>query len=150
MTAPIIIYTDGACKGNPGPGGWAAILSYNGHRRELCGGEAHTTNNRMELTAVIRALQQLKKDNCQVQIYTDSKYVQLGMTEWLPTWRKKNYVRDKRKPVLNADLWRELDTIAARHQVEWKWVRAHNGEAGNEQADVLAQQQATYYQEQTA
>ena len=140
--APITIYTDGACKGNPGPGGWAAILSYNGEEKELSGGEAQTTNNRMEMTAVLRALQALKKDHCNLQIFTDSKYVMNGMTQWLPGWRAKNFRRSNGKPVLNADLWEALSAAAAPHRIEWRWVRGHSGDRGNEQADALAQREA--------
>lgn len=138
----MIIYTDGACKGNPGPGGWAAILSYNGHEKQLSGGEDNTTNNRMEMTAVLRALQTLKKERCRLRIFTDSQYVMRGMTEWLPGWRAKNYRRGTKNPVLNADLWEELAAAAAPHIIDWQWVRGHSGEPGNEQADALAQQEA--------
>ena len=145
--APIVIYTDGACKGNPGPGGWAAILSHNGRQRQLSGGEAHTTNNRMEMTAVLQALGALKKENCRVQLFTDSEYVMRGMQEWLPGWRRKNFRRSNGKPVLNEDLWRALDDACTRHRIEWNWVRGHSGNEGNEQADTLAQQEAERHRE---
>lgn len=148
MSAPVIIYTDGACKGNPGPGGWAAILSCNGRQRELSGGEKNTTNNRMEMTAVIRALQELKKAGCAVQLYTDSEYVRRGFTEWLPNWQKTNFRKKDGKPVLNVDLWRQLQRAVSAHRVQWHWVRGHDGNPGNEQADTLAQQQALRYQQQ--
>ena len=142
MYIPVIIYTDGACKGNPGRGGWGAVLSYNGTERELSGGEINTTNNRMEMTAVIRALQQLKKPNCSIDIYTDSQYVIRGINEWLPAWRKKNFRKKDGKPVLNVDLWQQLEEAAAQHKIQWHWVRGHNGNPGNERADTLAQQAA--------
>ena len=148
MPSPVIIYTDGACKGNPGPGGWAAVLSHNGKERTLCGGELSTTNNRMEMTAVLRAIQCIKKANCRLKIFTDSQYVQRGMQEWLPTWRKNKFHKRDGKPVLNADLWRQLDAVAAVHAIEWCWVRGHDGNPGNEQADALAQQQAEHYRQQ--
>ncbi|BAZ94722.1 ribonuclease H [Thiohalobacter sp. COW1] len=131
------IYTDGACRGNPGPGGWGAVLRYGGHERELYGGELHTTNNRMELLAAIRALEALKRP-CRVQLTTDSQYVRKGITEWLPNWKRKHWKTAAGKPVKNADLWRELDELAARHQVDWHWVRGHTGHPENERADQLA------------
>jgi ribonuclease HI len=131
------IYTDGACKGNPGPGGWGALLRYGEHERELWGGEAVTTNNRMELTAVIRALEALKKPS-RVRLHTDSQYVQKGITEWLPNWKKRDWRTADNKPVKNADLWRKLDQLAAKHHIEWIWVRGHAGHDGNERADRLA------------
>lgn len=139
---PILIHTDGACKGNPGPGGWAAILSCKGKRRELSGGAPATTNNRMELTAVIQALRHLTRPNCRVQIVTDSQYVKRGMEEWLPLWREKGYHKTNGKAVLNADLWRELDQAAAGHDIEWRWVRGHSGAPENEAADTLASTEA--------
>ncbi len=137
MTDVVHIYTDGACKGNPGPGGWGALLRWNGHERELCGGEAQTTNNRMELTAVIRALAALTRDVHAV-VHTDSQYVQKGITEWLPAWKTRGWKTAERKPVRNADLWRELDELAARRAVEWRWVKGHAGHPENERADALA------------
>lgn len=135
----VVIYADGACKGNPGPGGWGAWISMGGHSKELCGGEPITTNNRMELTAVIRALQALKRA-CNVRIYTDSVYVQKGMTEWLKSWKARGWRTADKKPVKNDDLWQELDTLAQQHQIEWLWVKGHAGDEGNERADALANQ----------
>jgi ribonuclease HI len=135
----VIIYADGACKGNPGPGGWGAWISMGGHSKELCGGEPVTTNNRMELTAVIRALQALKRA-CNVKVYTDSVYVQKGMTEWIDAWKKRGWRTSDKKPVKNDDLWQELDAIAQQHTIEWLWVKGHAGDAGNERADALANQ----------
>lgn len=131
------IYTDGACKGNPGPGGWGALLMYGDRERELCGGEAHTTNNRMELVAVIQALAALTRA-CRARLHTDSQYVQKGITEWLPAWKARGWRTADKKPVKNADLWRELDRLAAGHEIEWLWVQGHAGNAGNERADELA------------
>ncbi|SNR86524.1 ribonuclease HI [Methylobacillus rhizosphaerae] len=131
------IYTDGACKGNPGPGGWGAWMSFAGREKELCGGELNTTNNRMELTAVIRALEALKRE-CAIRIYTDSSYVQKGITEWIRNWKQRNWVTSDRKPVKNADLWKSLDLLVQQHQIEWVWVKGHAGNAGNERADALA------------
>lgn len=135
----IEIYTDGACKGNPGMGGWGALLECDGHRRELFGGEKRTTNNRMELLAVIRALEALNKPS-DVRIHTDSQYVQKGISEWIHAWKKRNWLTADRKPVKNDDLWRELDLLAQRHRIEWLWVRGHAGHDGNEYADKLANQ----------
>ena len=137
MSAPIEIYTDGACKGNPGPGGWGALLRWRGHERELFGGDPATTNNRMELTAVIRALEALTREST-VVVHTDSQYVQKGISEWLPAWKARGWMTSDRKPVRNADLWRELDALARRHQIEWRWVRGHAGHPENERADALA------------
>jgi ribonuclease HI len=131
------IYTDGACKGNPGPGGWGALLRSGTHERELFGGDPATTNNRMELTAVIRALDALKRRS-QVEVYTDSEYVMKGITEWLAAWKRRGWKTADRKPVKNADLWRELDEAAGRHEVRWHWVRGHAGHPENERADALA------------
>jgi ribonuclease HI len=131
------IYTDGACKGNPGVGGWGALLSGGGKTRELFGGEAHTTNNRMELTAVIRALEALKR-RCRVRLHTDSKYVQQGISEWIHSWKKRGWKTADKKPVKNEDLWRELDVLATQHDIEWLWVKGHAGHDGNERADELA------------
>jgi len=131
------IWTDGACKGNPGPGGWGALLRQGRHEKELCGGEAGTTNNRMELTAVIEALKALKRP-CHVVVHTDSQYVQKGMGEWLPNWKRRGWRTADKKPVRNADLWQALDALVAQHRVEWRWVRGHAGDPGNERADALA------------
>ena len=131
------IYTDGACKGNPGPGGWGALLVSGSHRREIYGGELVTTNNRMELLAVIRALEALKKP-CRVRVHTDSQYVQLGISKWIHGWKKNGWRTAERKPVKNAELWQELDQMAARHEIEWLWVKGHAGHHGNERADELA------------
>ncbi|MGQ0586421.1 MAG: ribonuclease HI [Gammaproteobacteria bacterium] len=134
---PVVIYTDGACRGNPGPGGWGAVLRYNGSERRLHGGETQTTNNRMELMAAIQALETLKEP-CKVKLHTDSSYVLQGLTDWLPRWRKRNWKTADKKPVKNQDLWQRLDTAASRHHVEWKWVKGHSGDEGNELADQLA------------
>lgn len=137
MKKVVDIYTDGACKGNPGIGGWGALLQYDGKTRELYGGDARTTNNRMELTAVIRALEALKR-RCRVRLHTDSQYVQLGITTWIHDWKKRGWRTADKKPVKNADLWRELDELAGEHDIEWIWVRGHSGHDGNERADALA------------
>jgi ribonuclease HI len=131
------IHTDGACLGNPGPGGWAAILESGKHRRELSGAEAATTNNRMELSAAIEGLKALRK-SCDVVLYTDSRYVKQGMTEWLPGWRRKGWRTASGKPVENRDLWEQLVAAAEPHRIRWEWVRGHNGVPGNERADQLA------------
>jgi ribonuclease HI len=131
------LFTDGACRGNPGPGGWGVLLRYNGTEKELYGGESHTTNNRMELTAAIEGLRALK-ENCQVTLTTDSEYVRKGITEWLQGWKKRGWRTAARKPVKNADLWEALDTENSRHQVDWHWVKGHSGHRENEMADVLA------------
>lgn len=131
------IYTDGACSGNPGPGGWGAVLLYKGHRRELSGGALETTNNRMELTAVIEALNALKRP-CTVRVHTDSTYVMRGITEWIEGWKARNWRTAGRKAVKNVDLWQALDAAMAPHKVRWKWVKAHSGVAENERADGLA------------
>ncbi len=133
----IQIYTDGACRGNPGPGGWAALLMLGTHERELSGAEAHTTNNRMELTAVIRALEALKR-SVAAQIYTDSQYVMRGTMEWLPAWKARGWRTAGRKPVKNQDLWERLDALSTQHRLEWHWVPGHAGVAGNERVDRLA------------
>jgi len=135
----IDIYSDGACKGNPGPGGWGALLVAGEKRREICGGEPDTTNNRMEMTAVIRALEQLKKPS-HVRVHTDSQYVQKGINEWLPGWKRRNWRTAAGQAVKNQDLWRELDQLNALHTIEWHWVRGHNGHPENERADALANQ----------
>lgn len=137
----VVIYTDGACKGNPGPGGWGVVLRSGAHEKELFGGERSTTNNRMELTAVIEALASLKR-SCDVAIYTDSEYVRKGITEWIHGWKQRGWKTADRKPVKNAELWQRLEALAALHRVEWHWVRGHNGDPGNERADELANQGA--------
>jgi ribonuclease HI len=131
------IYTDGACRGNPGVGGWGAVLRYRGRERELFGGEGGTTNNRMELTAAIRGLEVLQR-RCKVSVYTDSQYVREGITSWLADWKRRGWKTADRKPVKNRDLWERLDALAARHDVEWHWVRGHAGHPENERADALA------------
>lgn len=131
------IYTDGACKGNPGPGGWGALLACEGVERELFGGEHETTNNRMELTAVIEALRALKRPS-RVILHTDSQYVQKGITEWIHSWKAKGWKTAARAPVKNADLWRALDELAGQHRIDWRWVKGHAGHDGNERADALA------------
>ena len=133
----VTIYTDGACKGNPGRGGWGAWLSMGEHQKELFGGEALTTNNRMELTAVIEALASLKR-TCDVAIYTDSNYVRQGITEWIHGWKQRGWKTADKKPVKNVDLWQRLDSLRGLHHVQWHWVKGHSGDAGNERADALA------------
>jgi len=133
----VVIYTDGACKGNPGRGGWGAWLRCGAHERELYGGEAATTNNRMELTAVIEALAALKRP-CEVTIHTDSEYVRKGITEWIHNWKRRGWTTADRKPVKNAELWQRLDALRERHRVQWRWVKGHAGDPGNERADALA------------
>lgn len=133
----VVIYTDGACKGNPGPGGWGALLRCNGQEKELFGGEPDTTNNRMELTAVIAGLDALKRP-CQVVVYTDSQYVKKGISEWIHNWKKRGWKTASKEPVKNADLWQQLDASRERHQVEWRWVKGHAGHEFNERADALA------------
>jgi ribonuclease HI len=137
MTAPVVIYTDGACKGNPGPGGWGALLQSRGRERELFGGEEQTTNNRMELVAVIRALESLKRA-ATVEVYTDSQYVKNGIETWINVWKRNGWKTSSKKPVKNADLWRELDRLAAAHHIAWHWVKGHADTAGNQRADALA------------
>jgi ribonuclease HI len=131
------IYTDGACRGNPGPGGWAALLRMGDREREISGAEPHTTNNRMELTAVIRALQALKRP-VQARLYTDSEYVRRGISEWLPAWKARGWRTADRKPVKNQDLWQQLDELARNHRIEWHWVPGHAGVPDNERVDRLA------------
>ena len=131
------IYADGACKGNPGPGGWGVVLRSHGREKEMCGGEAQTTNNRMELTAVIEGLLALKKHS-RVRVYTDSQYVQKGISEWIHSWKRRGWRTSNRKPVKNEDLWRKLDDSARAHTVEWHWVKGHAGHPENERADALA------------
>jgi len=133
------IYTDGACRGNPGPGGWAATLKLGDTEKELAGAEASTTNNRMELTAVIRALEALKRP-VQAKVYTDSEYVRRGITEWISGWKARGWRTADRKPVKNQDLWEQLDKLAAAHDIQWHWVKGHSGIAGNERVDQLANQ----------
>jgi len=140
MSKPsVTIFTDGACSGNPGPGGWGALLLFNGEEKELTGGEFETTNNRMELMAAIQGLQALKKP-CQVRLVTDSNYVKEGITTWIHNWKKNGWRTAGRKPVKNADLWQDLDTAIARHDITWEWVRGHTGHPENERADALANQ----------
>jgi len=134
---PVVVYTDGSCRGNPGPGGWGAVLRYNGHERHLHGGETPTTNNRMELMAAIQALETLREP-CTVELHTDSNYVRQGITEWLPQWRKRNWKTADKKAVKNQDLWQRLEAAAARHTIDWRWVKGHSGNEGNELADQLA------------
>ncbi|MGI9401824.1 MAG: ribonuclease HI [Rhizobiaceae bacterium] len=136
-TRPVLIWTDGACSGNPGPGGWGVLLRYNGHEKELFGGEAETTNNRMELTAAIMALNELKRP-CSVELYTDSQYVRGGVAGWLENWKANGWKTANRKPVKNDDLWRLLDEATSRHQISWHWVKGHAGHPENEKADELA------------
>jgi ribonuclease HI len=131
------IYADGACKGNPGPGGWGVLLRSGGAERELYGGEPATTNNRMELTAVIRALESLKR-RCRVRLYTDSQYVQKGISQWIHDWKRRAWRTADKKPVKNIDLWQRLDALATEHDIEWHWVRGHAGHPENERADALA------------
>ena len=133
------IYSDGACRGNPGPGGWGTLLRWNGKEKALYGGEPETTNNRMELMAAIRGLETLKQP-CHVILTTDSQYLRKGITEWLPNWKQRGWKTANRKPVKNADLWQALDVAAQRHEVDWRWVRGHSGHAENEAADQLANQ----------
>jgi ribonuclease HI len=135
--ARVEIYTDGACRGNPGPGGWAALLLAGGHEREISGAEAQTTNNRMELTAVIRALEALKRP-IEGAIYTDSQYVRQGVLEWMPNWKARGWKTADKKPVKNQDLWQALDALVARHRLDWHWVKGHSGNVGNERVDALA------------
>ena len=131
------IFTDGACRGNPGPGGWGVLLRAGSHEKELWGGEPATTNNRMELTAAIEGLRKLTRP-CVVDLYTDSQYVRLGITEWMANWKRKGWKNASRKPVKNQDLWRALDEEAARHEIRWHWVKGHSGHPENERADELA------------
>ena len=137
MTPGVVIYTDGACSGNPGPGGWGAILMHKDKKKELHGGERLTTNNRMELMAAIKALEALTKP-CVVELHTDSQYVRQGITEWLPGWKARGWRTASKAPVKNDDLWRELDAARLRHEVTWKWVKGHAGHPLNERADELA------------
>ncbi|WP_340150801.1 ribonuclease HI [uncultured Sneathiella sp.] len=133
----VVIYTDGACSGNPGPGGWGALLQYNGKAKELCGGEAETTNNRMELTAAIEAINSLKRSTI-AELHTDSTYVKDGITKWMANWKRNGWKTAAKKPVKNKDLWLALDNAISKHQIRWKWVKGHAGDPGNEKADELA------------
>jgi ribonuclease HI len=133
------IHTDGACRGNPGPGGWGALLRHGGRVRELSGGEADTTNNRMELMAAISALEALREP-CSVTLHTDSTYVRNGITQWMANWRRRGWKTSDGKPVKNRELWQRLDAAAQQHQIDWRWVRGHAGDPGNERADALANQ----------
>jgi ribonuclease HI len=135
----VVIHTDGACRGNPGPGGWGALLATGAHQRSLCGGERETTNNRMELMGAIMALEALREP-CAVTLYTDSTYVMKGITEWLPGWKARGWRTASRQPVKNQDLWERLDRAAQRHRIAWRWVKGHAGDPGNEIADQLANQ----------
>lgn len=137
MTAAVIIYTDGACRGNPGPGGWGALMLAGDQRKTLSGFERQTTNNRMELMAALEALRALRKP-CEVVLWTDSEYLRKGMTEWLPGWKARGWKTAAKQPVKNADLWQALETAAAPHRVDWRWVKGHNGDPGNEAVDRLA------------
>jgi len=137
MTPDVVIYTDGACRGNPGPGGWGALLMSGGHEREICGGELATTNNRMELTAAIEALNALKRP-CRVELHTDSQYVRNGISEWLRIWKARGWRTTSKGAVKNEDLWRRLDEARTRHEVDWRWVKGHSGHPLNERADALA------------
>ena len=137
MTPQVVIYSDGACSGNPGPGGWGAVMISGEHVRDICGGEPATTNNRMELMAAIQALEALKKP-CKVELHTDSAYVMKGISEWIHGWKKRGWLTADRKPVKNDDLWRRLDVARGKHDVTWKWVKGHAGHPLNERADALA------------
>jgi ribonuclease HI len=137
VSPKVVIYTDGACRGNPGPGGWGAILISGAHERELCGGELSTTNNRMELKAAIEALRALKRP-CKVELHTDSQYLRTGISEWLAGWKAKGWRTAAKTPVKNEDLWRALDEARLRHEVDWRWVKGHSGHELNERADALA------------
>ncbi len=137
MTPQVVIYSDGACSGNPGPGGWGAVMISGEHVRDICGGEPATTNNRMELMAAIQALESLKKP-CKVELHTDSTYVMKGISEWIHGWKKRGWLTADRKPVKNDDLWRRLDLARSKHDVSWNWVKGHSGHELNERADALA------------
>lgn len=137
MNESIIIYTDGACRGNPGPGGWGAVLQYQDKCKEIFGGDADTTNNRMELLAAIKALEAINRP-CKIVLNSDSQYVLKGITEWMANWKKRGWKTAAKKPVKNADLWRRLDSAMQQHEIKWNWVKGHSGNAGNEQADYLA------------
>ena len=135
----VLIFTDGACRGNPGPGGWGALLRYGKHEKMISGAENMTTNNRMEMMAAIEALTMLHQ-TCVIDLYTDSQYLQKGITEWLPVWKKRQWKKADNKPIKNADLWKELDTQAQRHQIKWHWVKGHSGHTENDLVDALATQ----------
>jgi ribonuclease HI len=137
MTPKVIVYTDGACKGNPGPGGWGALLMYGGKTKEICGGESPTTNNRMELMGAIMALETLNKP-CKVELHTDSQYVMKGVTQWIHGWKARGWRTADKSPVKNDDLWKRLDAARNRHEVDWRWVKGHAGHPLNERADELA------------
>ncbi|MBS38737.1 MAG: ribonuclease HI [Thiotrichales bacterium] len=139
MAATVEIYTDGACSGNPGPGGWGVLLRCGGHERTLSGAHPYTTNNRMELTAVIEALQALTRSS-RVLLTTDSRYVMDGITEWLPGWKRRGWLTAARKPVKNVDLWKQLDGVVGQHDIEWRWVKGHSGHVDNERVDRLARE----------
>ena len=139
MSDKIEIFTDGACRGNPGPGGWGALLRFNDHEKRLCGGEAETTNNRMELMAVIQALESLNRE-CKVKLTSDSQYVLKGINEWMENWKKRGWKTAAKKPVKNVDLWQRLDKAQASHDIEWAWIKGHSGHIENEIADELANQ----------
>ncbi len=139
MSTKVVIYTDGACRGNPGPGGWGAILIYGGHEKEICGGEPDTTNNRMELMAAIQALELLTRP-CEIELYTDSQYVRTGISQWLSLWKARGWRTQSKGAVKNEDLWRRLDVAQERHTIDWRWVKGHNGHPLNERADALARQ----------
>ena len=142
--AAVVIYTDGACSGNPGPGGWGAILIYGDHRKEILDGEAETTNNRMELMAAIKALEALKKPS-RVELHTDSSYLKNGITGWIVRWKANGWRTANKKPVKNVELWQRLDKARARHQIDWRWVRGHAGHPDNERADQLAREAMAPY-----
>jgi ribonuclease HI len=135
----VFVYTDGACRGNPGPGGWGALLRYEQHEKILSGAEKHTTNNRMELTAAIRALAAMRQ-TCRIELYTDSQYLRKGITEWLIDWKKRGWKKADKTPLKNADLWQALDAEASRHQITWHWIKSHSGHPENELADTIANQ----------
>jgi ribonuclease HI len=137
MTPQVVIFTDGACSGNPGPGGWGAILTLGAHQKEICGGEPNTTNNRMEMMAAIQALETLNKP-CRVELHTDSQYLRNGVTQWIHAWKARGWKTADKKPVKNEDLWKRLDAARLRHEVDWRWVKGHSGHEMNERADALA------------
>ena len=137
MTPGVVIYTDGACSGNPGPGGWGAVLTFGDREKEICGGEPDTTNNRMEMMAAIQALELLVKP-CKVELHTDSQYLRNGVTQWIHGWKKRGWKTADNKPVKNEDLWKRLDSARLRHEVDWRWVKGHAGHVMNERADGLA------------